>query len=326
VTSRLSAIVVVYRHDEAARCLRAVGAALGQVSGDSELVVVLNTRDDAVHDVVSRNAPHAVRLESHENVGFAGGAAGGVAASTGEWIALLNDDCVVEVDSISQLLAAAQGDDRVGAVAAHIRFARRPGVVNSAGLELDALGVAYERLLGDAVGGRAERAAEVFGASGTFALYRRAMLDDVGGFDESFFAYLEDADLAWRARMRGWRCLYAPGAIALHAHSPTLGHGSPGKHYLVGRNRVRMLAKNATTGQLIRRGAAIVAYDCAYVAAAAIGSRSFAPLRGRLRGLREWRAYRALGAGYRRPVALASPRGVREALRRNRIYSGVAGR
>ena len=155
----------------------------------------------------------------------------------------------------------------------------------------------------------------MFGASATLALYRRAMLDSLGGLDASFFAYLEDADLAWRARMAGWRCVLAPRAVALHHHSATLGHGSDAKYLLVGRNRVRMLAKNASARQLRRRLVAIVAYDLLYVAHAAVSDRTLAPLAGRLDGLREWRAYRAAGRPARRETRLPPSPGVRAALR-----------
>ena len=162
---------------------------------------------------------------------------------------------------------------------------------------------------------------EVFGASATCALYRRAMLDDLGGFDRSFFAYLEDADLAWRARMAGWRCLLAPAAVARHHHSATLGHGSALKHRLVGRNRVRMLAKNASAAQLRRGLLRIVAYDLAYVGYVAATARTLAPLTGRLRGLTEWRAYREAGRPARRDLALSRAPGLHAALVRNRVYT-----
>jgi GT2 family glycosyltransferase len=146
------------------------------------------------------------------------------------------------------------------------------------------------------------------------------MLDALGGLDPSFFAYLEDADLAWRARMSGWRCLLAPKAVALHHHSTTLGHGSPAKHLLVGRNRVRMLAKNASRRQLRGLGR-ILGYDVAYVAYVAATGRTLAPLTGRLRGLAEWRAYRAAGRPGRCDLALPPSPGLRAALRRNRAYN-----
>src|SRR5207248_9510695 len=171
------------------------------------------------------------------------------------------------------------------------------------------LGVAWERRLGEPASACETDPVEVFGASAALALHRRAMLDALGGLDASFFAYLEDADLAWRARMAGWRCVLAPRAIALHHHSPTLGHGSNAKHLLVGRNRVRMLAKNASRGQLRRRLFRIVAYDLLYVSYAATAARTTAPLTGRLRGLRDWRAAPAAGGPRRRPIRLPAAPG-----------------
>jgi len=68
---------------------------------------------------------------------------------------------------------------------------------------------------------------EVFGPSACAALYRRAMLDAIGLFDETYFMYYEDVDLAWRAQQAGWRCLYVPKARVVHCHSATAGEGSP---------------------------------------------------------------------------------------------------
>ncbi len=232
----------------------------------------------------------------------------------------MNDDCVVEPDALAELLAAGSSSPEIGSVAAQVRFAGRSGTINSAGIEVDVLGVARERRLGEPAADADTDVADVFGASATLALYRRAMLDSLGGLDATFFAYLEDADLAWRARMAGWRCVLAPRAVALHHHSATLGHASDAKYLLVGRNRVRMLAKNASARQLRRRLLAIVAYDLLYVAHAAVSDRTLAPLAGRLDGLREWRAYRAAGRPARRETRLPPAPGVRAALRRNRVY------
>jgi GT2 family glycosyltransferase len=160
---------------------------------------------------------------------------------------------------------------------------------------------------------------EVFGACGGAGLYRRAMLDEIGGFDTSFFFALDDADVAWRAQMRGWRCLYTPRAVVHHHHGATVSHGSCLKYFHVGLNRVRMLAKNADARQLRRYGLQMIGYDLAYVSFAAITDRTLAPLRGRLKGLREWRSYRRAGAG-RRPVDLAPTRGLRAALTRRAAW------
>jgi GT2 family glycosyltransferase len=146
------------------------------------------------------------------------------------------------------------------------------------------------------------------------------MLDDIGGFDGGIFLYLDDADVAWRARMAGWRCLYEPRAVALHHGSATAREGSAFKYELVARNRIRLLAKNATWGQLLRWGWAMALYDLAYVLFVAATDGTLAPLRGRVRGLREWRTYRRAGAADRRPVVLAGASGWRHALRMRAAY------
>jgi GT2 family glycosyltransferase len=102
---------------------------------------------------------------------------------------------------------------------------------------------------------------EVFGASGGLALLRSELLADVGLLEESFFAYLEDADLAWRARLQGWGCVVAPKARASHVYSATGGHGSPLKARLLARNRLRLLARCWPTALLLRCAAAIARYD-----------------------------------------------------------------
>jgi GT2 family glycosyltransferase len=91
-------------------------------------------------------------------------------------------------------------------------------------------------------------AEEVLFPSGSAALYRRAMLDDVGGFDADFFLYCEDTDLGLRARWRGWKCLYAPDAVVEHHYSHSAGGASPLKAYYVERNRLFVVAKNFPVG------------------------------------------------------------------------------
>jgi GT2 family glycosyltransferase len=318
---RLSAVVVAFGKDEfLTDCVSALGAALANVDGETELVVVANSLSDSGRERLRRLAPAAVLVAGTPRLGFAGGVTAGIAAARGSWIAVVNDDCVVQPDALAELLATGERRREVGSVAASIRFAARPDIVNSAGIEIDELGVARERRLGQPVSAVESQAVEVFGASATLALYRRRMLDEVGAFDASFFAYLEDADLAWRARLAGWSCLLAPRAVAFHRHSATLGHRSGAKHRLVGRNRVRMLAKNADGRLLRRRLPAILAYDLLHVAYVAAVDRTPAPLAGRLEGLREWRAYRAAGRPHRRALALTAPPGIRAALRRNRVY------
>jgi GT2 family glycosyltransferase len=314
-------IVVSYRKGELLeQCLFSVQEALRLVNGPAELVLVLNeaTSEDE-RDFACRFA-HAVVIAEPANTGFSAAVSLGIRRSKGEWVALLNDDATVEPEAFARMLAAGVSAGDIGSVASQMRFFDRPETINSAGIVVDRLGVASDRLLGQPLSASEVETVEVFGASAGAALYRRAMLDEIGSFDESFFAYLEDVDVAWRARMNGWRCLYVPAAIVSHHHSATLGHRSGQKYYLAGRNRVRLLAKNADAALLRRYGLGMLTYDLAYVAFVSLRRGKLAPLRGRIAGLREWKRYRRAGAGARRPIPLARVSGLRAALRRGRAW------
>lgn len=295
-------------------CVASLEAALGRVGGPSEILVVDNGSHEGAPAAVRAAHPRARLLEFAENRGFAAAANAGIEATGGEWILLLNNDATLDPGAVIELLAAAADRPRVGALAAQMRFAA-DGRINSAGFGVDKLGVPFERHIGRLPEEAEQLPTTVFGASGGAALVRRTMAEEVGGFDASFYLYFEDVDLAWRARMRGWECLYVPAAVAYHHHSSTSRHGSPFKHFHVGRNRVRMLAKNMPTRDLVIYAPAMLAYDLAYCAFAALTDRTLQPLRGRVAGLRQWRSYRRLGAGRRR-VELERVQGPWRALRR----------
>jgi GT2 family glycosyltransferase len=318
----LSAIVPTHRQrDLLSACLESVEEALSAVPEPTELIVVDNDSRDGTADLLRKRFVSARILTLTENVGYAGAVVRALDASQGEWVALLNDDLTVEKNMFVELLRAARANDAIGSVAPQIRFAGKTGVLNSAGIVVDRLGVAFDRLVGEPVDMSETDDTDVFGASGAAGLFRRRMLDELGGIDQTFFMFLEDADLAWRARMAGWQAVYAPRAVARHHHSASAGHGSSMKHYLVGRNRVRLIAKNADRSQLLRHGPAMIGYDLCHVAFAAVSHRTLAPLRGRLRGLVEWREYRRAGASSRRPTLLDASAGIRGAVRRHRVWS-----
>jgi GT2 family glycosyltransferase/glycosyltransferase involved in cell wall biosynthesis len=318
----VSTIIVNQERCELLRkCLGSLQTALESVEERTEIIVVDNGSNDGSVEMLREHFPDVSVVALERNEGFAGGVARGIAVSRGEWIAVFNNDTTVESDAVAVMLEAGRSHPRVGSVAAQMRFADRRDVLNSAGLELDRLGIAADRLVGSHIGEHQETDPyEVFGATGGAALFRRKMLDQVGGFDRTFFAFFEDADLAWRAQVHEWRALYAPRAVVYHHHSATAQHGSPTKLYLVGRNRVRTLAKNAGLAMLLLNGPWMLVYDTAYVAYASLSGRTLAPLRGRLRGIREWRAYRRSGERHRRPLPLRRPLGFRRALQRHRGY------
>jgi GT2 family glycosyltransferase len=324
----LSVSAIIVNRDQSALlhdAVRSVLTAMEAAEIAPEVVVVDNASEDDSRQMVAREFDGVQLISLPTNVGFGGAVNEAVGRTSGDWILLLNNDATLAPDALRGVFERPIPAD-VGAIALQLRFSSRPHLVNSAGIELDVLGISYDRLLGGPVSGPASAPAEVFGTSAGAAVYRRAMLDGIGGFDGRAFLYLEDADVAWRARMQGWRTLYLPQAVAWHHHSASAGHGSPAKYFHVGRNRVRVLARNAQGRHLMRYGPAIVAYDVGYVLYAAVVDRTLAPLRGRVAGLREWRRLRAETASQRRPVELVPRAGFRAALRRRRVWRLVHGR
>ena len=319
--TRLATVIVNYEKRELLRaCLDSFNSAAAHVDVECEVVVVDNGSRDGSGQMVRADFPEARLVTLPSNHGFPAGVNAGIAETESDWVLLLNNDTTISADALRHLLQATD-DPAVGAVAAQMRFADRTDVINSAGIGVDVLGVAFDRLLGTSVDQGSKEPYEVFGASAGAALYRRRTLEEIGGFDASDFVFLEDADVAWRARMAGWRTMYVPQAIVWHHHSATARHGSSFKYFHVGRNRMRLLARNAHSGQLRRYGIGMIAYDLAYIVFVALTGRTLAPLRGRLVGLREWRTYRRLGAADRRPLALASRRGMRAALQRRSAWA-----
>ena len=169
-------------------------------------------------------------------------------------------------------------------------FAQNPSVIASSGLETFTNGVVRDAGVGEAID-RARTPYPVFGPSAGAALYRRSALDDVGLFDPAFFMYLEDADLAWRLRLRGWETISVPDAIVHHAVSATSGYGSPRKAYYLARNRWWCIIKNMPSDVLREYAVTIGRYDAAAITyAIATGDR--ASLAGRRDALSDLRALR----------------------------------
>jgi GT2 family glycosyltransferase len=249
------------------------------------VVVIDNGSDDGTAEWLAAQ-PDLRVIRNAQNVGFAAACNQGIQASKSPLVAVLNDDTQPEPQWLESLVSAMRMGEgqRVGACASLLLFADQPNVVQSAGIAVDRAAIAWDRLRGyPADAAVVQRAGEVFGASAGAALYRRAMLDEVGLFDERFFAYLEDVDLAWRAQRAGWRCLYVPAARALHRTSATSGEGSVMKYRLLGRNKVWMVAKNVRWRDL----PLVVLLDSVTTIYAGLQRRNWHHLAGRWEGIRQ---------------------------------------
>ena len=209
-----------------------------------EILVVDNGSRDHSAEVVSSFADRGVRLlPLAENRGFAAAVNLGVRESRGGLVALLNNDAAAAPEWIEELVGGIGSSPEVGMCASKILF-YGTGVIDKAGHLIFPDGQNRGRGTGERDRGQYDDAQEVLAADGCAALYRREVLEQAGGFDESFFAYAEDADLGLRARWLGWRCLYVPGAVVHHHHSSTLGPYSSRKVYWVERNRLWLALKN----------------------------------------------------------------------------------
>ena len=264
-------------------CLSAIQKQLGP---DDEIVLIDNRSRDRAGAWVRAHFPTVRVIELPYNTGFAGGVNAGIAATHTDLILLVNDDALVEPRCIDALWTALHTYPQAGWAAGVLTFSRRPQIVASAGICFHANGIAIDRAIGMTVAQLPSRPHPIFGASGGLALIRRAMLDDVGRFAD-FFSYLEDADLAWRARLRGWECVLAPAARARHVYSATAGMFSPLKQRLLGRNRIRMLIRCLPTPLLLACLPAVLFYDTLAVAYAGLRQQPDT-LAGRLMALAEW--------------------------------------
>jgi GT2 family glycosyltransferase len=177
------------------------------------------------------------------NLGFCAGNNRGIAASTGEFVALLNNDAVAGPDWIAELVAIFGGSPRIGMAASKILVYEDPARIDKAGHLIYLDGQNRGRGSGQIDRGQFDLPEEVLWPDGCAAMYRRAMLDEIGGFDEDFFAYADDAELGLRARIAGWSCLYVPTAVVRHHRGSSLGLLSSRRLELIERNRILLAVK-----------------------------------------------------------------------------------
>lgn len=208
-----------------------------------EIIVVDNGSEEDIAGLVANEFPQVNFLRFEENLGFAEGNNRGIAASHGEFVALINNDAVASPDWVKSLVEAAMAEPRAGAVASVIIDGNDPTVFDSISMGAALDGMVRQVAKGAPIAGAAYPR-EVLLASGCACLYRRAALDEVGLFDPAFFAYCEDSDLGLRLQMAGWRCLLAKNAVVHHYYSMTFGRFSMKKVYWVERNHFWVFIKN----------------------------------------------------------------------------------
>jgi GT2 family glycosyltransferase len=246
--------------------------------------VIDNASSDGTRELLADRFPEVRVLALDRNAGFGAAINRAAESSTAELIVLVNNDAVADPAFVERLVAA---HDRTGAEMVAGCMLSPEGVVESLGVEVDRSLSAY-----DAGHGLRDPAAfagsPVLGPSGGAALYVRDDFVRLGGFDEDFFAYLEDAELALRMRLAGRRCAMATDAVLWHEHSGTLGARSDAKNELMGHSRGHLMWKHGRSlGPLARLRGHLT--DGIVYAGKAVIDRNLGAFRGRLRAAREHR-------------------------------------
>jgi GT2 family glycosyltransferase len=226
-------------------CLRSLAR---QADADFEVILVDNGSQDGSADMAESEFGRTGMLNlqilrNKENKGFCAANNQGITLSRGGLIALLNNDAEAAPGWLRALAKAFEGRPEIGMAASKVLVYEDSTRIDKVGHLIYPDGQNRGRGAGERDRGQYDRVEEVLWPDGCAAMYRRAMLDEIGGFDEDFFAYADDAELGLRARIAGWRCLYIPEAVVRHHRGASLGLLSARRLELIERNRILLAAK-----------------------------------------------------------------------------------
>lgn len=245
------------------------------------IVVDNGSSDDSV-EVVRRDYPEALVVELGENVGFGRAVNRGFDVAESDVVALINNDAMVRPGFLAGIIEPF-ADEKVGMVAG-LLINPDTGLIDAAGIEVDAGLGGYLRLHGRPLGELRAPPLGMVGPCAAAAAFRRTTFTDAGGFDEELFAFCEEEELAMRLRVAGWSCELATNARADHRRSSTFGGRKPSVVAIFAESRGYVAGRYRVAWHWLAFEAAVGAVD-------ALRLRRLAPLTGRLRG---WRRGRAL--------------------------------
>jgi GT2 family glycosyltransferase len=218
------------------RCLPAIDR---QAYPNYRVLLIDNNSTDGSLEWVRLNHPGVQIVENGRNLGYAGANNVGFQHAAGDYVAVLNPDTEVAADWLDLLVEVCESDSTIGLATPQVLHMDRPAAVNACGNDVTYTGLTFCRGL-DQPAEDFEQVEDVPAVSGAAFVIRKSVLDQIGGFDESFFVYYEDTDLSLRAQLAGYRCVCVPAAKVLHKYVFKL---SPRKCFYQERNRYYALLK-----------------------------------------------------------------------------------
>jgi hypothetical protein len=212
-----------------------------------EVILLDNASSDGSPEMVAARYPTVRLVRSHQNLGYAAGNNRAAEIARGEYLVFLNVDTVTTPGWLEALIAPLESDPKAGLTTAQVLLMRTPEIINTCGNDIHLSGLTLCRAAGHPR--RSPSQVEpVPAVSGAACAIRRSLFEALGGFDESFFMYMEDTDLSWRARLAGYTCLHTPASQVYHDYVLRF---RTNKILYQERNRGRMLLKNLRWGSLL---------------------------------------------------------------------------
>jgi GT2 family glycosyltransferase len=231
--------VIIASHTGRQHLQRCLPALLADDYPDFQVIVVDNASTDGTAEFVEQEYPSVKVIRNALNLGFSRASNMGAAHAPGEYLAFLNQDAVVRPGWLASLVVALEGHPKAALATPQILVLAQPHSINACGNQSHYTGLSFCRGAGQPAGSFTQLE-QVNAVSGAAFVMRKDVFEQLGGFDEDFFMYMEDIDLSWRARLAGYSSLYVPDATVYHDYALTFG---PKKTYYQERNRWLMLLK-----------------------------------------------------------------------------------
>jgi GT2 family glycosyltransferase len=263
--STVSVHVVTY--NSAAYIQDCLNAILNQTYPIHSIIVIDNASSDKTEELLQPYRHQLMYVGNTQNVGFAAGHNQAMRLSEAEYVLVLNPDVTMHPDYVSFLMQQCELDSSLGSATGKLLFKQSPEVIDSTGLMITKSRRGFDRGAGKNSGGWNE-SSDVFGVCGAAALYSNKLVEDISVdgcfFDEDFFAYKEDVDVAWRSRIKGWGALYCADAIAYHDRGWKKGSRSQTPLFvrkLSYINRYKMIIKNDSMKYLLFHCIPLMIYE-----------------------------------------------------------------